>query len=60
MSQELLFGGGGDCDAVVLLNLYIDILIGISIKHNKLLLNSSVNATCFGLTDRHKAIKYII
>jgi hypothetical protein len=25
-------------------------------KHNKLLLNSSVNATCFGLTCHHQAI----
>ena len=31
-----------------------------AVKHNKLLFNSSVNATHFSLTDHHQAIKYVI
>jgi len=30
-----------------------------AVKNNKLLFNSSVNATHFTLTDHHQAIKYI-
>jgi hypothetical protein len=64
MSQEILFGGGvgggGDCDAVGLLNLQINIRMCIAVKHNKFVLNLSVSATCFDLTDRYQPINCLI
>jgi hypothetical protein len=38
----------------------VDISVKLAVKYNKLSLNSSVNATCFGLVRHHQAIKYII
>jgi hypothetical protein len=38
----------------------INISMCIAIKYNKLLLNSSVNATFFGHIDHHQATKYMI
>ena len=37
-----------------------NISLSTAVKRNKLLLNSTVNATCFGLTEHHQAIKYIV
>jgi hypothetical protein len=39
---------------------HINIIMCKDVKHNKLLLNSSVNAKRFGLIDHHQAIKHVI